>query len=118
MKARIHSRELKLEVCREHELANSLLARWRKEYERRGEAAFTPGPDSKIEGPEAKVAELERFCGQLAWENTRKGDMRSVNRGSGTCSPVIGSGYEATCTYHAYASGADPPPGNISSRCC
>jgi len=96
MKGRIHSRELKLEVCRqiasgekrpaqvcrEHELANSLLARWRKEYERRGEAAFTPGPDSEIEGLEAKVAELERFCGQLAWENTllKKGLARRPSR--------------------------------------
>jgi putative transposase len=49
MKRRNHSRELKLEVCRqiasgerrpaqvcrEHELSPSLLMRWRKEYERR-----------------------------------------------------------------------------------
>lgn len=47
MPGRVHARELKLEicrqaargekrpaqVCREHELASSLLARWRKEYE-------------------------------------------------------------------------------------
>ncbi len=84
MKGRIHSREFKLEVCRqvaagekrpaqvcrEQQLSASLLIRWRKEYERRGEAAFTPGPDSEVEALEQKVAELERFCGQLAWENT------------------------------------------------
>ena len=96
MKGRIHSRELKLEVCRqiasgvkrpaqvcrEHELSGSLLMRWRKEYERRGEAAFAPGPDSAADALEAKVAELERFCGQLAWENAllKKGLARRPSR--------------------------------------
>ena len=51
---RIHSRECKRDVvrqvargerrpsqvCREHGLAESLLLRWRKEYDARGEAAF------------------------------------------------------------------------------
>jgi putative transposase len=83
MKGRIHSRELKLEVCRqiatgekrpaqvcrEHQLSASLLQRWRKEYDARGEAAFTPGVASEVEALEAKVSDLERFCGQLAWEN-------------------------------------------------
>ena len=55
MKRRVHSREFKLEVarqvvngekrptqaCREHNLFNSALDRGRKEYEQRGEAAFT-----------------------------------------------------------------------------
>ncbi len=55
MKKRVHSREFKLEVarqvvsgekrpaqvCREHNLSNSVLDRWRKEYEQCGEAAFT-----------------------------------------------------------------------------
>jgi transposase len=51
-------------------LAKSLLDRWRKEYEQRGEAAFTEKQLSEQEALERKVAELERFCGQLAWENT------------------------------------------------
>ncbi len=56
-RGRTHSREFKLEVvrqiasgakrpaqiCREHELAESLLLRWRKEDEARGEAAFLAG---------------------------------------------------------------------------
>ena len=55
MKKQVHSREFKLmvahqitsgekrpaQVCREHNLANSALDRWRKEYEQQGEAAFT-----------------------------------------------------------------------------
>ncbi len=84
MRGRTFTREFKLEVvrqvasgakrpaqiCREHQLGESLLAHWRKEYEERGEAAFTPrdaaGPASSTE---QRVAELERFCGQLALEN-------------------------------------------------
>jgi transposase len=80
---RTHSREFKLvvvrqiaagerrpaQVCREHDLTESLLLRWRREYAARGEAAFTP---KDLTGPDAlqqRIAELERFCGQLALEN-------------------------------------------------
>jgi transposase len=83
MRGRAHSRELKLtivrqlasgekrpaQVCREHNLAPSLVARWRQEYETRGEAAFAPAEPTPTQALEAKVAELERFCGQLAVEN-------------------------------------------------
>lgn len=82
MRGRVPSRELKLEVCRqiasdekrpaqicrEHELAASLLLRWRKEYEQYGDGAFRPGPTTEQEASERRVAELERFCGQLALE--------------------------------------------------
>jgi transposase len=84
MKRRVHSREFKLEVarqvvsgekrpaqaCREYNLANSVLDRWRKEYEQRGEAAFTEKELTEHEALAHRIAELERFCGQLAWENT------------------------------------------------
>jgi len=81
---RKHTREFKLEccrqvatgrkrpaqICREHNLSESVLLRWRKEYERRGEEAFTEKqPSSREEALEARVAELERFCGKLALEN-------------------------------------------------
>jgi len=83
MRGRVHTREFKLEVCwqvargekrlaqvcREHEVANSLLGRWRKEYEQYGDGAFLSGPKTEQEASERKVAELERFCGQLAFEN-------------------------------------------------
>ena len=48
-----------------------MLLRWRKEYEARGEAAFTEKQpsSSREEALEARVAELERFCGKLALEN-------------------------------------------------
>ena len=80
---RTHSRDFKLmvvrqiamgeqrpaQICREHGLTESLLLRWRREYAARGEAAFTP---KDLTGPDAlqqRIAELERFCGQLALEN-------------------------------------------------
>jgi transposase-like protein len=83
MPGRTFSRDFKLEVvrqvaerrkrpaqaCREYQLADSVLARWRKEYEERGEAAFTRQEGGQPSTLEARIAELERFCGQLALEN-------------------------------------------------
>lgn len=85
MPGRNHSRQFKLEcvrqvatgqkrpaqLCREHNLAESVLLRWRKEYEARGEEAFTEkqAASSREEALEARVAELERFCGKLSLEN-------------------------------------------------
>ena len=80
---RNHTREFKLEccrqaatgekrpaqICREHNLSESVLLRWRKEYEARGEAAFTEKEPFANEALEARIAELERFCGQLSLEN-------------------------------------------------
>ena len=83
MPGRTHSREFKLDIVnqvehgqkttaqlsREHHLSPSLIHRWRKEVEARGDAAFTDQarPDSSLE---QRIAELERFCGQLSLENT------------------------------------------------
>lgn len=86
MPGRTFTREFKLEivrqlangikrpaqVCREHQLSDSLLARWRHEYAERGEAAFTPRAETGTDASaplETRIAELERFCGQLALEN-------------------------------------------------
>jgi transposase len=83
MTGRVHTREFKLQVvraiahgekrpaqvCREFSLADSVLQRWRQEYAARGEAAFTPQEPSDREALAARIAELERFCGQLALEN-------------------------------------------------
>ena len=57
-------------ACREYQLAERVLTRWRHEVRLRGDAAFTP-----LDGPtappdyEQRIAELERVCGQLAVEN-------------------------------------------------
>lgn len=83
MNGRRHSREFKLQVCRqiasgqkrpaqvcrEHQLANSMLSRWRAEYAARGEQAFAAQPVDEVAALRAQVAELEQFCGQLALEN-------------------------------------------------
>jgi transposase len=96
---RTHTREFKLEccrqvaigqkrpaqICREYNLSESVLLRWRREYEARGQAAFTEKQPSQTEALERKVAELERFCGKLALENEilKKGLAR-YHSGEGT----------------------------------
>ncbi len=98
-RGRVHSREFKLcvvrqlaggekrpaQLCREHGLAESVLWRWRQEYAARGEAAFAPRAPSETEALERRIAELERFCGQLALENAalKKGLSLAASR-SGT----------------------------------
>lgn len=57
------------QVCREHGLAEGLLLRWRREVAERGDAAFGPPAEASTLVLERKIAELERFCGQLALEN-------------------------------------------------
>jgi transposase len=83
MQKRQHSREFKLDVvrrvsmgelrpaqaCREYGLAESVLSRWRKKYQERGEAAFLPREGGAGTLDAQRIAELERFCGQLALEN-------------------------------------------------
>ena len=85
MAKKTYSREFKLKVvqsvesgelrpaqaCREYQIAESILTRWRQEVRLRGaELAFTPlaGPSAPL-AYEARIAELERVCGQLAVEN-------------------------------------------------
>jgi transposase len=98
-RGRTFSREFKLELmhqlasgakrpvqlCREHGLANSVLDRWRHEYADRGEAAFTPAEPSSRDALERRIAELERFCGQLALENAAlKKGLSSMASRNGT----------------------------------
>ena len=65
-----HGEKRPAQVCREHGLADSVLARWRNEYAERGEAAFAPKAlPTEAQTAERRIAELERFCGQLALEN-------------------------------------------------
>ncbi len=81
-RGRTFSREFKLEVvrqveagqrpaqvCREHGIADGVLWRWRREYGERGEAAFASPEAGSQQAMERRIAELERFCGQLALEN-------------------------------------------------
>ena len=87
MPGRTFSREFKLDIvrqienglkrpaqiCREHNLDHSVLTRWRAEFAARGEAAFTPKQPVEpcgTEALEARIADLERHCGQLSLENS------------------------------------------------
>lgn len=84
MRGRPHSREFKLsivrqlasgekrpaQVCREHNLAASVVARWRQECSLRGDALVAPAQPMQAEALEAEVVQLERFCEQLTLENT------------------------------------------------
>ncbi|MBW3634018.1 MAG: transposase [Chloroflexi bacterium] len=98
-RGRTFSREFKLELmhqlasgaqrpaqmCREHGLANSVLSRWRHEYAERGEGAFAPQQPNSEEALHRRIAELERFCGQLALENQAlKKGLGSMTSRSGT----------------------------------
>jgi transposase len=71
------------QLCREHQLTEGLLLRWRREFEQRGEAAFS-AKDSADVSPtallEQKVAALERFCGQLSLENALLKKLASTPR--------------------------------------
>lgn len=96
---RNHTREFKLQgcrqaataekrpaqLCREHNLSESVLLRWPKEYEARGEAAFSEKQTSGDEALHARIAELQRFCGQLSLENAvLKKSLKSMRSAGGT----------------------------------
>lgn len=98
-RGRTHSREFKLEVvqqvtsgakrpaqvCREYGLANSVLDRWRREVAERGETAFAPRAPEGEAALQQRIADLERFCGQLALENAAlKKGLASLASRSGT----------------------------------
>jgi len=54
------------EVCREHQISDSLLSRWRKEFLARGHEVFEPQGRRSQES--ARIAELERVLGQTTVE--------------------------------------------------
>lgn len=87
MPGRVHSREFKLtlcrqvqsgekrpaQICREHNLDQSVLARWRREFVDRGEEnAFQPKQPIEVSATEAlekRITDLEQHCGRLSLEN-------------------------------------------------
>jgi transposase len=85
MKKRVFSREFKLDVvrqlvsgqkrlaqlCREHSLCETLLRRWREQYERDGEHAWLDQDalDPSLRDAEARIAQLEAALGRATLEN-------------------------------------------------
>ena len=70
------------QICREHQLSDGVLWRWRREVADRGEAAFTASAADSTEALERRIADLERFCRQLALENAilKKGAALAASR--------------------------------------
>ncbi len=85
MTKRVFSREFKLDVvrqlvsgqkriaqlCREHALCETLLRRWREQYERDGEHAWLDpkASDGSVRDAEARIAQLEAALGRATLEN-------------------------------------------------
>ena len=54
------------EICREHQLAESVLHRWRKEFLEKGAEIFERNRSAKQD--DNRIAELERMIGRLTLE--------------------------------------------------
>ena len=57
-----------VELCREHQIASSVLADWRTSFLARAASLFK-APDSHDHQEAIRVAELERLVGRLTLEN-------------------------------------------------
>lgn len=55
------------ELCREHQLSATLLAQWKEAFLANAAAVFT-SPEQRSQ-ESARLAEMERLVGRLAWEN-------------------------------------------------
>jgi transposase len=56
------------ELCREHQLAASVLADWKTSFLARAASIFA-GPDQRSAQDATRIAELERLVGRLTLEN-------------------------------------------------
>lgn len=59
-------RKRRVEVVREHQLSDSTLERWCKQFQERGPRVFDP--DAKLGSEEDRIGELERVIGRLTVE--------------------------------------------------
>lgn len=57
------------QICRERDISENLLSRWKQEFVERGAAVFERGKSSKADETEQRIADLERMVGRLALEN-------------------------------------------------
>jgi transposase len=56
------------ELCREHQLKDSLVYRWRDELLARGPNVYGRDADNPAAADQVRIAELERMVGRLAME--------------------------------------------------
>ena len=57
------------QICRERDISENLLSRWKQEFVERGAEVFERGGSKKVDETEQRVADLERLVGRLALEN-------------------------------------------------
>jgi len=57
------------QICREREISETLLSRWKQEFLERGAVVFERNGDKQRDEAEQRIAELERMVGKLALEN-------------------------------------------------
>jgi transposase len=57
------------EICREHDLSETLLRRWRDQMVEAGAERFTDGQDRSVQAEQRRrIAELERALGKKTYE--------------------------------------------------
>jgi len=57
------------QICRERDISENLLTRWKSEFVERGAAIFESKSNQKQDKQEEQIAELERMVGRLTMEN-------------------------------------------------
>lgn len=58
------------QLCREHQLSETLVRRWKEQYEQQGEAAWPEfGSLVVVPDPEQRIRELEAALGRVHLEN-------------------------------------------------
>jgi transposase len=57
------------QICREREISDNLLSRWKQEFLERGTAIFEDKRNRKQDESEERIADLERLVGRLTLEN-------------------------------------------------
>jgi transposase-like protein len=61
--------ETQAQICRDLDLSHSVLERWLRDYRELGPAGLAPKSASAEAQIEDRLAEMERLCGQLVFEN-------------------------------------------------
>jgi transposase len=80
------------QLCREHNLCQTLLRRWREQYEQRGENAWLDQDDGRQVDPEAqtRIAALEAALGRATLENEFLRHALQLARKGGSLRPRNG----------------------------
>lgn len=63
----VSGRKRPVEICREHHISDSLLARWRQQFTENAARIFDP-EQKTTRATDTRIAELERLVGQLTLE--------------------------------------------------